>query len=138
MFEVGYFFIDNTVYYTLYYYQEDNMSEQKKIMDNLIQELKRGTLVLSVLLNTEDSCYGYSLVQSLQNMGVEIEQNTLYPLLRRLEKQDLLESSWDTSESRPRKYYNISARGREIRSELLKEWKRTNIVIETMLSEEES
>jgi len=34
------------------------MTETKKIMDNLIQELKRGTLVLTVLLNSEESCYG--------------------------------------------------------------------------------
>ncbi|MBN2657885.1 MAG: helix-turn-helix transcriptional regulator [Spirochaetales bacterium] len=113
------------------------MSEIEKIMDNLLQEMKRGTLVLTVLLNTDESRYGYSLVQSLQDKGVEIEQNTLYPLLRRLEKQNLLESSWDTSESRPRKYYRISREGRAIRDSLLKEWQRTNSLIETMLSPED-
>lgn len=112
------------------------MSDTKKIMENLILELKRGTLVLSVLLNTDESCYGYSLVQSLQEMGVDIEQNTLYPLLRRLEKQNLLESSWDTSESRPRKYYKISEQGREIKDALLGEWNRTNDVIKSMMDEE--
>ena len=62
------------------------MDDKKKIIENLLQELKRGTLVLSVLLNSNESCYGYSLVSKLQESGVEIEQNTLYPLMRRLEK----------------------------------------------------
>jgi len=113
------------------------MTETEKIMDNLIQELKRGTLVLTVLLNTEESCYGYSLVQLLRDKGVEIEQNTLYPLLRRLEKQNLLESSWDTSENRPRKYYKISAAGREVKEYLKKEWLKNSRVIESMLSPKE-
>ncbi|MBB6479309.1 PadR family transcriptional regulator [Spirochaeta isovalerica] len=113
------------------------MSENEKIIDNLLQELKRGTLVLTVLLNTEESCYGYSLVQNLKEKGVEIEQNTLYPLLRRLEKQNLLESIWDTSENRPRKYYRISESGKDVRDSLLKEWQRTNAVIESMLSRED-
>ena len=114
------------------------MSDNTKIIENLLMELKRGTLVLSVLLNTDESCYGYSLVHKLQDNGIDIEQNTLYPLLRRLEKQDLLESSWDTSESRPRKYYKISTQGIEIREALKKEWLKTNEVINKMISREES
>ncbi len=77
-------------------------SELNDIVENLTQELKRGTLVLGVLLCTTDEVYGYALVTSLQERGIHIEQNTLYPLLRRLEKQGLLESSWQTDESRPR------------------------------------
>lgn len=109
------------------------MSEQDKIMSNLMQELKRGTLVLSILLNTTEPTYGYSLAQSLQEAGVEIEHNTLYPLLRRLEKQNLLTSSWDTSESRPRKYYIRSEFGTTIADSLTKEWKKMNDTINHML-----
>lgn len=112
------------------------MSEEDKILNNLRQELKRGTLVLSVLLNSTEPCYGYSLVNNLKEAGVEIEQNTLYPLLRRLEKQKLLESLWDTTESRPRKYYQISDFGKEIRDQLYKEWIKTNSVIERMVNRE--
>lgn len=102
------------------------------ILENLTQELKRGTLVLSVLLCTETPVYGYGLVTSLQNLGVEIEQNTLYPLLRRLEKQGLLDSTWDTAEARPRRYYVISDQGRILRAELLKAWQAMNSAIKTM------
>ena len=106
-----------------------------EIVENLVQELKRGTLVLSVLLSTEQPVYGYSLVSRLQGMGVQIEQNTLYPLLRRLETQGLLESLWDTTESRPRKYYRISELGVQVRSRLDVEWNEINKAIKRMKHE---
>ncbi|MGL1893893.1 MAG: PadR family transcriptional regulator [Spirochaetaceae bacterium] len=112
------------------------MDEDNKIFNNLQQELKRGTLVLSVLLNSSEPCYGYTLVTSLNDSGIAIEQNTLYPLLRRLEKQELLESLWDTTESRPRKYYQISKLGIEVRDKLYEEWVKTNKVIEKMAIKE--
>jgi PadR family transcriptional regulator PadR len=64
-----------------------------------------------VLLSTEKPEYGYSLVGLLQESGIDVEQNTLYPLLRRLEQQGLMESIWDTGESRPRKYYRVTDYG---------------------------
>ena len=109
------------------------MSTHEQIIENLIGELKRGTLVLTVLLSTSEPTYGYSLVKALQEQGIDIEQNTLYPLLRRLEKQELLESSWDTTESRPRKYYLISEFGQNILNDLSQEWIRTNTIIESMM-----
>ncbi len=111
------------------------MLEKEKLLDNLIGELKRGTLVLGVLLCVGGPTYGYALVQSLQSKGIDIEQNTLYPLLRRLEKQGLLSSTWDTTDSRPRKYYTISPLGKEILTNLSTEWARTNDVIEHLLKE---
>ena len=70
------------------------MDDTEAILDNLIQELKRGTLVLTVLLCTAEPVYGYALVGRLQERGIDVDQNTLYPLLRRLEKQGLLASDW--------------------------------------------
>lgn len=104
-----------------------------KIIENLLSDLKRGTIVLAVLLNTTDAMYGYSLVQTLQEQGVNIDKNTLYPLLRRLESQKILISEWDTTESRPRKYYRISNYGVEIRQKLQEEWLRTNNSIFKMM-----
>lgn len=109
------------------------MTQKEDILENLLQELKRGSLVLSVLLNMSESTYGYSLVNSLQDLGIKIEQNTLYPLLRRLEKQGLLESQWDTSDSRPRKYYQLSQLGTEVKGVLKQEWKNMNKIIETLI-----
>jgi DNA-binding PadR family transcriptional regulator len=110
-------------------------TEKEKILSNLIQEFKRGTLVFTVLLNLSKPAYGYSLITELQECGVDIDQNTLYPLLRRLEKQGLLDSLWDTSEARPRKYYAISELGREVLGTLVVEWKKTHTIIEKMLPE---
>lgn len=109
--------------------------DDDKVVENLLQELKRGLLVLSVLLCVDEASYGYSLVTMLKSKNIDIEQNTLYPLLRRLEKQGLLESLWDTEESRPRKYYKISKRGLEVREILKSEWSKNNKNIEKLISE---
>jgi PadR family transcriptional regulator PadR len=99
------------------------MEANEKVIQNLLQELKRGSLVLAVLLSTDEPAYGYSLVTSLQESGIDVEQNTLYPLLRRLEQQGLMESVWDTGESRTRKYYRVTDDGREVASQLTRQWK---------------
>ena len=91
-------------------------------LQNFISELRRGSLTLAVLGSLREPRYGYALLQILQEQKIEIEANTLYPLLRRLESQELLTSDWDTSESRPRKYYTVSAKGKEVLRQLLTEW----------------
>ncbi|QCR34069.1 PadR family transcriptional regulator [Lysinibacillus sp. SGAir0095] len=92
------------------------------LLDSLSTELRRGTLTLAVLSQLQTQQYGYSLVQSLEKSGIAIEQSTLYPLLRRLEKQELVRSIWDTSESRPRKYYILTDFGVEVFEKLKDEW----------------
>ncbi|MDX1807843.1 MAG: PadR family transcriptional regulator, partial [Paenisporosarcina sp.] len=82
-----------------------------QLLNSLTTELRRGTLTLAVLSQLRTPQYGYSLVQRLENCGITIDQSTLYPLLRRLEKQELVTSTWNTSESRPRRYYVLSAFG---------------------------
>jgi DNA-binding PadR family transcriptional regulator len=79
--------------------------------------------------------YGYSLLSILESNGIEIEAGTLYPLLRRLESQKLLESTWDTTESRPRKFYEISDYGIEVLNILIKEWTSINKQINNVLTE---
>lgn len=97
---------------------------ENELMQGLLTELRRGTLTLAVLGSLKEARYGYALLQVLQEKGIEIEANTLYPLLRRLETQGLLSSDWDTSESRPRKYYSLSEKGKTVYRELLAEWMR--------------
>ena len=89
---------------------------------NLITELRRGSLTMAVLSCLNNPHYGYALLQTLQEVGVAIDANTLYPLLRRLESQGLLTGNWDTTESRPRKYYTVNESGREALSVLTSEW----------------
>ncbi|WP_342599990.1 PadR family transcriptional regulator [Psychrobacillus sp. FSL H8-0483] len=108
-----------------------------KLLNSLITELRRGTLTLAVLSQLRTPQYGYSLVQSLEKSNVLIDQSTLYPLLRRLEKQELVVSSWDTSESRPRKYYVLSEYGIEIFEQLKEEWEQSSRELYTLLKGEE-
>lgn len=97
-----------------------------ELLNSLTTELRRGTLTLAVLSQLHTPQYGYSLVQLLERSGIDIDQSTLYPLLRRLEKQELVTSNWDTQESRPRKYYEISSFGRVIFNQLKMEWESMN------------
>lgn len=99
------------------------MSDANEHMDKLMQELRRGTITIGVLSQLSEPQYGYSLVTMLGNKGINVEPGTLYPLLRRLEKQGLLESKWDTNESRPRKFYLLSKTGKEVYDLLVMEWR---------------
>ncbi len=114
------------------------MDKANEIVAKLVQEMRKGTLVLCVLSQVKTPQYGYSLVQLLSDQGIAVEQNTLYPLLRRLEKQGLLESSWNVEESRPRKYYGISPLGREVYVLLHKEWKTISQAMGALLDGEGS
>lgn len=98
------------------------MAELESIVQNFKQEMKRGTLVLAVLTRVDEPQYGYTLITELSDLGMAVEQNTLYPLMRRLEKQGLLESLWQIEENRPRRYYQISTLGRDVRNALIAEW----------------
>jgi len=93
-------------------------------------------LILAVLSQLRTPQYGYSLVQLLEKSDISIDQSTLYPLLRRLEKQELVTSMWDTSESRPRKYYVLSEYGIEIFQALKKEWEKTSKELYNLLNKE--
>lgn len=107
------------------------------IYANLLVELKRGTQILQVLSQLKNTQYGYSLLQSLEERKINIEAGTLYPLLRRLESQGILMSEWDTSESRPRKYYMLSDDGLELYDALKKEWIKINKEMNELFKEDE-
>lgn len=106
-----------------------------ELIRSLLVEQKRGTFVLAVLSQLHKPEYGYSLVQKLEEKGAAIEANTLYPLLRRLEKQQLLVSEWNTSESRPRKFYVLSENGKEVYRRLKSEWRALSKQLEVLLME---
>ena len=108
-----------------------------ELLQGLIVDLRRGTLVLAVLASLGQPTYGYALLTDLEKKDIRVEANTLYPLLRRLESQGLLSSRWDTAESRPRKYYAISDRGRTLLAQLTEEWRRLTMEIENLLGEGE-
>lgn len=109
---------------------------KEEVLSGLLQELKRGTIVLSVLSRLKKPMYGYSLVTQLNEAGMPVETNTLYPLLRRLEAQGLLSSEWDVSEGKPRKYYAITEEGNEIYRILRRQWLKNAECMEKLLEEE--
>jgi DNA-binding PadR family transcriptional regulator len=109
------------------------VAETGEHVDQLRQELRRGIVVLAVLSLMDNASYGYNLIQRLAALGLEIEEGTLYPLLRRLEKQGLLQSEWDTTESRPRKYYRINVAGQEVLAAMRVEWQETVTVMQRIL-----
>jgi PadR family transcriptional regulator, regulatory protein PadR len=109
------------------------MSDTNEYIEQLRLELRRGIVVLAVLSQMDSASYGYNLIQRLATLGLDVEEGTLYPLLRRLEKQGLLQSEWDTSESRPRKYYRISEAGQVVLTALRSEWHETVEVMHKIL-----
>src|SRR5271169_3032062 len=94
-----------------------------ELFDNLRLELRRGCLVVAVLgcLHTEH--YGYALRKSLADQGLAIDENTLYPLLRRLESQGLLVSQWREEEKRNKRFYRLSPVGEAMLKQLIAEWR---------------
>jgi PadR family transcriptional regulator, regulatory protein PadR len=103
-------------------------------LENVVLELRRGVIVLAALSQLGSEQYGYSLLKQLSDLGLEVDQGTLYPLLRRLEAQGLLESVWKLEEARPRRYYVISAEGRKLLPKLKKEWAGIVSVMNKMLA----
>ncbi|MDX9991046.1 MAG: PadR family transcriptional regulator [Anaerolineales bacterium] len=105
------------------------------LLENNVLELRRGVIVLAVLSQLGQEQYGYSLLKLLSDQGLEIDQGTLYPLLRRLESQGLLESVWRLEEARPRRYYVVSDAGKEILPQLKNEWAGIIAMMDRILSQ---
>ncbi|MDQ0895325.1 PadR family transcriptional regulator [Agromyces ramosus] len=103
-----------------------------------IQELRRGTVVLACLIRLRTPDYGYALLESLNGLGILVDANTLYPLLRRLEKQGLLTSEWNTDEARPRKFYRTSPTGEQLADVLMTDWRRVDRALAGLTTGDES
>ena len=106
---------------------------QKEQLGSLKLELRRGAVVLAVLSQLKQEQYGYSLKNSLLEKGLTIDEGTLYPLLRRLESQGLLHSTWKLEGSRPRRYYQLNKLGEETLSVLSSDWAELARTIERVL-----
>lgn len=102
-------------------------------LQNTVLELRRGVIVLAVLSQLGEAQYGYNLLKLLSHQGLELDQGTLYPLLRRLESQGLLVSFWKLEEARQRKYYVISEAGLEMLPSLIEEWSEIVSMMDKML-----
>ena len=96
-------------------------------------EVRRGSLVLAVLARLKTEQYGYSLRVALGEDGLEMEESTLYPLLRRLESQGLLTSEWREEERRKKRFYRLSPAGEAMLGRLEAEWRRLSASLDRML-----
>jgi PadR family transcriptional regulator PadR len=104
-------------------------------LDTHLQELRRGTVVLACLRLLETPGYGYGLLEELGSRGFPTDANTLYPLLRRLEKQGHLVSEWNTDESRPRKFYRTSDAGARLANALTDDFRAVTAAIDALPKE---
>lgn len=103
-------------------------------LENLRLELRRGSVILAVLGELRTERYGYALRKALADRGFEIDENTLYPLLRRLEDQGLLASAWREEEKRRKRFYRLSPGGEAALERLTGEWRELNAALERILA----
>ena len=106
-----------------------------EVFENLRLELRRGCLTLAVLTQLRTERYGYTLRKALADDGLEIDEGTLYPLLRRLESQGLLISQWREEDKRNKRFYRLSLAGEQTLGQLLNEWQRMNASLTKILQE---
>lgn len=110
------------------------MTVTENLFENLRLELRRGCLTLAVLAQLRREHYGYTLRKALAERGLEIDESTLYPLLRRLETQGLLVSQWREEDKRNKRFYRLSDEGEQMLGQLLQEWNELNGSIHNILS----
>jgi len=115
-------------------YGESPMTTES--FENLRLELRRGCLVLAVLAALRTEQYGYTLRKTLADRGLAIDESTLYPLLRRLEAQGLLQSQWREEDKRNKRFYRITEEGALILQQLLTEWEQIDSSLKAVLKEE--
>jgi len=125
-----------TVCHTVYgVHYMPNSIPHAEVFENLRLELRRGCLTLAVLIQLRTERYGYTLRKALADDGLEIDEGTLYPLLRRLESQGLLVSEWREEDKRNKRFYKLSPAGQETLTQLLAEWERINTSLTKILQE---
>ncbi|HEU4413773.1 MAG TPA: helix-turn-helix transcriptional regulator [Candidatus Angelobacter sp.] len=112
-----------------------NNSTQHELFENLKLELRRGCLIVAVLAQLRAEHYGYTLRKALEDLGLAIDEGTLYPLLRRLESQGLLVSEWREENKRNKRFYRLSPLGELILQQLLLEWQSINQSLDRILQE---
>lgn len=104
------------------------------------RELLKGSIeILLLSLLAEKDCYGYEMTKKLRALSQDsyhMNEGTLYPALKRLEKKECVTSYWSHgSEGGRRKYYSITETGITVLAEKLKNWKQINSLIENTVEE---
>ena len=106
--------------------------------DALLAQMRRGTLQYCVLapLASEER-YGFDLVRGLADVdGMVTSEGTIYPLLTRLRRDGLVESSWrESSSGPPRRYYRPDGCGQAALEDFRREWSRFRDAVDTSWKE---
>lgn len=85
-------------------------------------QLKKGIVEVCVLASLRhEPSYGYKIISDISEV-IEISESTLYPILRRLEASNNLETFTKDFNGRTRKYYRITSEGRKRINDFLNEW----------------
>jgi PadR family transcriptional regulator, regulatory protein PadR len=118
--------------YTVY---KNSTKLDVELFENLKLELRRGCLIVAVLAQLKQEHYGYTLRKALDDLGMAMDEGTLYPLLRRLETQGLLASEWREENKRNKRFYRLSRQGELILQQRLQEWQTINASLDRILQE---
>ena len=110
-----------------------SIQPEPELFENLKLELRRGCLIVAVLAQLRQEHYGYTLRKALEDLGLAIDEGTLYPLLRRLESQGLLASEWREENKRNKRFYRLTEAGEQILKQLLDEWQTINASLQRIV-----
>ena len=103
-------------------------------------ELKRGIIEMCILaLLSRKEMYGYEISKALDKLGegiLSIEEGTLYPLLRRLERRGYIKGEWKIVGEKARKYYTITPRGLSVLVRMRSFWRKMVESVNLVLGEE--
>ncbi len=93
-------------------------------LDNLKSQMKKGTLEFCVLLIvSRGQMYTLDILKKLKSAELDVVEGTMYPLLNRLKREELLEYEWQESKSGPpRKYFKLTRKGQEVLSHMTEFW----------------
>ena len=105
-----------------------------EVFENLRLALRKGCLVLAVLAELRSERHGYLLRKAISSRGLEIDENTLYPLLRRLEDQGLLVSQWREEDKRNKRFYRLSGEGEIVLKQLVQEWQAIDLSLSRIIN----
>lgn len=108
--------------------------------DTLISQLRRGALEYCVLaLLRKEPRYGFDLVRGLKDVdGLITSEGTIYPLLSRLRRYGLVDTTWQESPSGPpRRYYELTPAGQQALEVFTEEWSRFTQAVDRLLGEGE-
>lgn len=103
-------------------------------IDEKFSSIRKGLLEFLILkIIAADKVYVADIIERLSSTDFSTQEGTLYPLLSKLRREDLLDYEWKESEAGPpRKYYKLTAKGKAQLAELNRYWKHINATVQSL------